>query len=482
MDAREGRIDGPRLAQLLGAWRQHGPAYADLAARLRLLVLDGRLALRTRLPGERELAVAVGVSRTTATAAYEALRAEGFVRTRRGSGSVIALPTDAQGALAVGPSPAPDGELIDLALAAPAAPPELLHAAVRAATAELPRHLPGSGYLALGLPELRAAVARHYDARDLPTRPEQILVTNGALHAFALVLRLLIGRGDRVLVDHPTYPGALTAITSAGARPVPVALDDRGWDLEGIEVTLRQAAPRLGYVVADYQSPTGAVLNATARQALVAAYRRARAVLVVDETLADTRLEGPPLPPPVAKSDPHADTVITLGSLNKSAWGGLAIGWVRAQPEVVARLAAVRAGFDVRTPVFEQLMSVHLLDHPHDNRARLAERRAARDALTTALGDRLPTWRFASPPGGLALWIDLGRPLSSALAATAREHGMHLAAGPNFGTGGAFEHHVRIPYTLPQATLLDAADRLADLWPRLAAATPALRPQPPLVA
>lgn len=478
MAAAAKRIDGDRLAQMLGAWRQHGPAYAALAARLRLLVLDGRLALRTRLPGERELALAAGVSRTTAAAAYEVLRAEGFVRTRRGSGSVVALPTDAHGALAAGPMSAPDGELIDLALAAPAAPPELFHAAARAATAELPRHLPGSGYQPFGLPELRAAVARHYDARDLPTRPEQILITNGALHAFALVLRLLTGRGDRVLVEHPTYPGALTAITSAGGRPVPVALDGGDWDLDGIEVTLRQTAPRLGYVVADYQSPTGAVLGPDRREALVGAFRRARSLLVVDETLAGTRLEGPPLPAPVAKADPRGDTVITLGSLSKSAWGGLAIGWVRAQPEVVAGLAAVRAGFDVRTPVFEQLVSVHLLGHPADVRPRIEQRRAARDALTAALRDRLPEWRFAVPAGGLALWIDMGRPVSSALAAGARAHGMHVAAGPSFGIGGAFETHVRIPFTLPAATLVDAVDRLADLWPGLAAGAPALRTEP----
>ncbi len=127
-------------------------------------------------------------------------------------------------------------------------------------------------------------------------------------------------------------------------------------------------------------------------------------------------------------------------------------------------------------------MSVHLLDHPDDVRPRLTERRAARNALMTALGNRLPEWRFASPAGGLALWIDLGRPVSSALATAAHQHGMHLAAGPNFGTGGAFEHHVRIPFTLPEATLLDAAHRLADLWPSLATAAPARRPQPPLVA
>lgn len=473
------RVDGPRLAQLLGTWRHSGPGYVDLAARLRLLVLDGRLALHTRLPGERELAAALGVSRTTTAAAYEALRAEGFLRTRHGSGSVIALPAGAGD----GPSGVPPGDddLVDLAVAAPAAPPEALHAAVRTATTQLPRHLPASGYLPLGLPELRAAVARHFTARGLPTRPEQVFVTNGALHAFALLLRLLLGPGDRVLVEHPTYPGALAAIAGAGGRPVPVACTD-GWDLEGVEAALRQTAPRLGYLVPDFQSPTGAVLDAAGRRAVVATFRRARAVLVADETLIGTGLEGDELPPPLAAADLRGDTVVTIGSLSKSVWGGLAIGWIRAQPELVARLAAVRAGLDLRTAVLEQLVATDLLDHPPDPRPRLAARREARDALAATLADSLPDWRFALPAGGLALWIDLGRPLSSALTAAARSRGLRLAAGPSFGIGGAFEHHLRLPFTLPTPTLLDAADRLADLWPALAATAPALRPEPPVVA
>src|SRR6187200_2482494 len=96
MDAEHGDrgLSGPHLARLLGAWRSARPAYVALSAAIRLLVLDGRLPLRTRLPGERELASALGVSRTTAAAAYAALREEGFLTSRRGSGSWTRLPAD----------------------------------------------------------------------------------------------------------------------------------------------------------------------------------------------------------------------------------------------------------------------------------------------------------------------------------------------------------------------------------------------------
>src|SRR4051794_36023564 len=158
-------LSGPHLARLLGAWRSGGPAYAALAAAIRLLVLDGRLPLRTRLPGERELAAALGVSRTTAAAAYAALRDGGFLESRRGAGSWTRLPADAPGA---GPAAAPPAGLIDLSAAATAAPEGALHRALAAATTELPRHLPGSGYEAAGLAALREAVAAHLTRRGAP--------------------------------------------------------------------------------------------------------------------------------------------------------------------------------------------------------------------------------------------------------------------------------------------------------------------------
>src|SRR3954449_3075560 len=171
-------VSGPHLARLLGEWRSSGPAYASLARALRLLGLDGRLPLRTRLPGERDLAEALGVSRTTATAAYAALRDEGFLASRRGAGSWTRLPADPGMAA---PAPASAGaDVIDLSCAASAAPDGALYAAVAAATDELPRHLPGPGYDAAGLPILRETIAAYLTRGGTPTEPDQILVANGA--------------------------------------------------------------------------------------------------------------------------------------------------------------------------------------------------------------------------------------------------------------------------------------------------------------
>src|SRR3954468_18453603 len=387
-------LSGPHLARLLGAWRASGPAYASLARAIRLLVLDGRLPLRTRLPGERELAEALGVSRTTATAAYAALREEGFLASRRGAGSWTRLPADRGAA----PLPGEAGEdLIDLSCAASAAPEGALHAALAAATAELPRHLPGPGYDAAGLPVLRAAIAAHLSAQGAPTAPEQVLVTARALHALTLLLRVLSGPGDRVLVEPPTYAAALDAVRAAGARPVPVPLLTDGWDLEMLPATLRQAAPGLAYLIADHHNPTGLTLPPAERERLVALARATRTPLVIDEAIAGLHLEGDPLPS-LAWLDEPGETVITIGSMSKTFWAGLRIGWVRANPALVQRLAAARAALDIGSPVLEQLMAAELL---RDAEPVLARRRAAararRDVFAAALHEHLPQWRFALP-------------------------------------------------------------------------------------
>ena len=211
------------LAALVGELAgERPPRYAALAARIRLLIGDGRLAVGIRLPAERELATALQLSRTTVTAAYPRLREDGWADARQGAGTWTSLPAGpAYGAWV----PAlPTAGVFDLAHAAPAAPPEIV-TAFAAALADLPRVLPSHGYYPAGLPELRARIAQRYTARGLPTTPEQVLVTAGALDGITVALDVLLGPGDRLLVEHPSYPNALDAVRASGARAVPVAID-----------------------------------------------------------------------------------------------------------------------------------------------------------------------------------------------------------------------------------------------------------------
>src|SRR4029077_15762560 len=151
---------------------------------------------------------------------------------------------------------------------------------------ELPRHAAGPGYEVAGLTSLRELIADRYDARGLPTRPDQIGVTTGAQNAFSLLLQTLVDPGDAVLVERPTYPHALDAIRRRGARLIPVGVNE-GWDIELIAGSLRQAAVRLAYTIPDFQNPTGRLMDDESRAALVAAAQRSDTFLVSDETFAE---------------------------------------------------------------------------------------------------------------------------------------------------------------------------------------------------
>ncbi len=364
---------------------------------------------------------------------------------------------------AAAPTTAGD-DVIDLSCAATAAPEGDLHRALAAATAELPRHLPGPGYDPAGLPVLREAIAAYLTRLGTPTTSDQVMVTAGALHALTLLLRVLSGPGDRVLVEHPTYAAALDAVRASGARPVPVPMLDDGWDLEMFAATVRQAAPGLAYVIADHQNPTGLSMPQADRERLVSLARATRTPLVVDEAIVGLHLDGPP-ERSVAALDPAGETVITIGSMSKTFWAGLRIGWVRANPSLIQRLATARAALDIGSPVIEQLMAVELLGRAEAILAR--QREAAlirRAALVDALRTELPEWRFAVPAGGLCLWVELDAPRSTALAALADRHGVRLGAGPRFGVDGAFERYIRLPYSLPEDVLRDVVGRLALAW------------------
>jgi DNA-binding transcriptional MocR family regulator len=462
------------LAGLLDdGWRRPGASAHALADALRGLVVDGRLAVRTRVPSERALAPELGVSRGTVSRAYDRLRADGYLVSARGAGSWLTLPGGA-GPGAPPPAPgdaAPRARALDLTVAALPAPEPLLGDCAARAAAGLSRYAATLGYAPAGIAELREAIAARFTERGAPTTADQILVTAGAQHALHLLLSVLTTPGERVLVDAPSYPRTLSAVRAARARAVPVPLGAAGWDVAAWDAAIRAVGPRVGLTIPDFHNPTGLTMSAGHRAAVAAMAARAGMLVVADETAAELRLDGPAMPAPLASHDPGG-AVVTIGSMSKSAWGGLRIGWIRAAPRLVRELAAARAHIDMAGPVLDQLLAVELLARWDDVLAsRRALLRPRRDALLAALGARAPGWTCRRPRGGLSAWVRLPAPVATRLSAAAAHADVHITPGPSFSVDGTFEHHIRLPFTLPPDDLTRAVATLAEIATRVGTAT-----------
>ena len=456
-------MEPTRLVDRMGRWSSgRGPLYVLLAARLRALIDDGELLPGTRLPADRALAAALAVGRNTVVAAYEQLGVEGRVVRRQGSGTRVAG-TASEAPAATTDAPMflhllePKDGVIMLACAASDVPaPELIEA-YRRTVPKLADTTGDTGYHPMGHQALRYAIAAHYERRGLPTTPNRILVTTGGQQALSLLARALLRPGDRVLVQVPTYPGALEAFREEGALP-------RGLPVEftGFAEAVTRHRPALAYLIATFHNPTGAVLPPPQRQRVARAAATAGVPLIDDEVPIDLGFPDEPVPPPLAA---YHDQVITVGSLSKLVWGGLRVGWIRAPEALVARLARLRAVHDLGGNIPTQAAAADLLPRLDVLRCRsAAQRRARHDHLLAELGRQLPQWQVPAVRGGQTVWIRLPYGDGSSFAQTALRHGVAVLPGAGLDAGGGSQEYLRLHFLATPDQLSEAVRRLAAAW------------------
>ena len=458
------RLTAQRLTQLLGSWRGDGHSYVELSDSIELLVRDGRMPAGSVLPAERPLAEALGVSRTTVAATYERLRERGMAVSRRGSGTIVRPPRAAQSLAPWGhDSDAP----LNLSAATPPAWPGLAGLA-REVLEEQPEVFALRGYDTIGHPALRQAVADRFTARGLRTTPGQIMVTMGAQHAIFLIARTLLRRGDRALIESPSYPHAREALAAAGGLVAELPVGLEGWDAEETLRIAKATSPRLAYLIPDHHNPTGLSLQPELRAPLISQLAGCGSYVLIDETTAELTLGDRRAVTPFAASAEHehlGDMLITVGSMGKTVWGGLRIGWVRAAPEVIEQLENARRVGDLGSGTWDQVLASAALgrmDEILDDRSR--QLTASHAALMAALEAGLPDWATSNATGGVSVWADLGEPLSTRLGRSVSAHGLELPPGPRYGSPGKFERFIRLPFTAPPAQLEAAVAVLADVW------------------
>lgn len=472
-------MEAVELLGRLGRWDQ-GPGHPStrLSVALEAAIADDRVPAGVRLPSERALAEVVEVSRGTVVRTYARLRELGVVHTRRGSGTVVGAEerrsdraAQLAGALSSEGSLAflreRQADTIDLRAAAWLGNRGLLRAMSNWEPTDLPDVGDSdNGYWPLGLPALREAIAARMTATGLPSRPEQIIVTNGAQQALDIALTTVAGPQDTVVLAEVTWPGIQELLSVRNMRPVTVPLVD-GHHVDQVALLrhLREGRSAAAYLVPTFDNPTGAVMPASARRLVVEAAQEGGTVLIDDLTLSELWLDEPPPPPLAVVLPAAAGQVVTVGSLSKLAWGGLRVGWLRAEGPLLERLGQIKTVIDFGSAIPSQLAALTVMRQLDDlvveHRAELVRRRAA---LTADLAEFLPSWRFVQPSGGMSVWVDLGGVSGDAFTTTAERHGVSLSPARVYHALGQDTGHVRLTLTHDVDTTREAVRRLALAW------------------
>ncbi len=459
------------------------PMYEQIAAQLAAQIKGQVLTAGTKLPPERQLAEQCGVSRTTAINAYRRLEEMGLVRTRVGSGTYVA---EGAGEAAL---PMPWHQLLVPAWQSPVSgiirdlvAMDAQGTGISMATgmpdprmypwAAFQEHL-GKGNMAMadlghiateGYGPLREALAARDAADGEAAGAENVAVVAGSQQGLYLLAKVFLNPGDYVIVESPTYLGALQIFQAAGARLLTLpAMGPLQLDL--LEDYLIRYRPKLMYVLPTFQNPSGRVMPLAERQALLALAARHRLAVIEDDPYSDLFYDQEP-PPPLRALDQHGG-VIYLRTFSKTIFPGLRVGWVVAPEAVINRLAQEKQYVDLHSNNLAQwllhrfLAAGELDSHLAAVRREYRQRRdATAHALRRYAGDGLS---YAVPSGGFYFWCRLtGRATTRTLLPEAAREGVSVVPGEAFYPGTEGDKEFRLCYaTNDAAGLQEGVRRLA---------------------
>ncbi len=289
-------------------------------------------------------------------------------------------------------------------------------------------HEHGAQALQYGITEgytpLREQISRHTARYGISINPDNVLITTGSQQALDLIGKIFINRGDRILVESPTYLGALQAWNAYGAEYITVPLDENGMDTDALEEALRYG-PKFIYVLPNFQNPTGVTLSMERRYKLVELADRYGVPIIEDDPYGQLRYDGEHLPSIVAIDHQYRENhdhcyrgnVIYLSTFSKILAPGLRLAWVVAPHEVIRKMVEAKQGEDLNTSTFNQLVAHEVSKGGFlDEHIKLIRKvyRERRDAMLAAM-DRYfpPEVDWTHPDGGLFLWATLPEYLTS---------------------------------------------------------------------
>jgi GntR family transcriptional regulator/MocR family aminotransferase len=447
----------PEQGRELGNW---------LYSELRRAILDGRLKRGSRMPSTRSLSKQYGLARGTVAVAFDTLKSEGYLAAKIGSGTFVSteLPDDAMTAKRGDVEPAPELSKADLARRGQAAveglrtlpashsvgkafrsyepaidlfPVQLWSRVAGRVLRRAPRSLYGQGD-ARGYAPLRKAIAEYVGtARGVRCDAAQVIVTSGAQQGLDLVIRMLLDSGDAVWMEDPGYPGAVYAFRAAGARVLPVPVDEHGLIVEAAR--RHQPHAKMAYVTPANQFPLGVTMSQQRRLELLEWAARENAWIVEDEYDAEYRYFTQPVSS--LQGMDRSGSVIYVGTFTKMLFNSLRLGFLVVPERVADAFAAARSILDRHPPTLDQailadfIMEGHFGHHVRRMRQTYAQRMSAlREAGAEKLAGAIEIAEATSGMRTLG-WIRTGQK-DSDLAERARARGLEVAALSDF----AMEH------------------------------------------
>ena len=489
------------------------PLYLQIVEYLREGIVSGRLEPDTRLPASRRLADDLGVSRITIENAYAELEAAGLVRRQMGSGTYVLPPWplpetfagnsgdagragEASEASEIWPlwqqdirarSQSSQGKTPEDLLRAGGHPnpisfaggsgdPRLFPVDDLRKTIQAVMRCDDTTALGYGEPggytPLRRTIASVLASQGLQAGPDNILITSGSQQAMALVSQLLLRPGDAILVESPTYAGALDLFRALGLRMVNVPVDEEGMQVDRVEQLLQSHHPKLIYTIPNFHNPTGTCMSGQRRRQLVALADRYNTPILEDDFVGDLRYDG--RAQPALKAVDPGGRVIYTSTFSKMLMPGLRVGFVVAEGPVGEALANHKRAVDLAT---SSLIQRALEDYVTVGRYQVHLRRSCRiyggrrDAMLEAIDKHWPSGaQVNSPQGGLFIWLRLPSGLSSnELLPLACEEGTAFAPGRVFVPGGSdCDNYLRLNFAAePRSEIEEGIRRLGRAIARL---------------
>lgn len=425
------------------------PFYRQLYEQLAEQIRSGKLHRGDRLPATRELAGQLGLNRTTVSAAYEILEAEGLIAGQVGRGSFVTGPKtdgrvdwtgllDRSDSAAAGPAAGFGREVASFVMSRPSRelfPLDDFRASCEAVLArqDLADILQlGSPY---GYEPLRQHLLEEARAQQVARAGDDLLITNGCQQALDLLGRVLLRPGDTVAVEDPVYTGLKSLLTGMGAQLAGVPAGADGMDLAHLARVIERERPRMIVVTSNFQNPTGATLPLAARRGLLDIARAAGIPVVENDAYGELRYTGEAIAP-IKHLDESGGTVL-LRSFSKVSFPGLRVGWAIGPKPLIDRLRQAKEAADLHSDQLSQAVLMEFAESGRleKHRVRMREEGGRRLAATLrACADFLPPGtRWTRPEGGMNVWVRLPEPLDAGeLLPRAQKEGVSYLPGRYF--------------------------------------------------